>query len=306
MKETDKKKYLILAQDFDLLINEPMDKYTSFKVGGPADLLAMPETRIQLKDLLEKASGLGIPVTIVGGGTNLLVKDRGIRGLVVNMSNLRSKVVLNQKDDDEQIISAGSGHRLSEVCWFAVNHSLSGLEFAAGIPGTIGGAVIMNAGTKSRDMSSLVESIDVLTQKSFTFQTIESKELDFTYRQLNLADIIVGVKLKLQKKEPEKIKKEFQTNLRSKKTAQPVSLASAGCFFKNPDQKKSAGELIEKSGLKGMRINDAMISEHHANYIVNTCNATCKDILLLKEHIQKTVLQKYNIKLETEVRIEGE
>ena len=306
MRKKENTAYSTLTQNFNLLIDEPLKKYTSIKIGGPADLLALPKNKQELKGLLKKASDLNIPITLFGGGTNLLVTDKGIRGLVVITKHLKSKINIIKTEPDKKIIFTDAGERLSKVCQFAINHSFSGLEFAAGIPGTIGGAIMMNAGTKSGDMSDIVQSIDVLDQKTLTFKTIEKKDLDFSYRRLKLTDIIVGATLALKEKPIEKIEDAFKLNLSKKNATQPVSFASAGCFFKNPAQGKSAGELIEKSNLKGARVNDAMVSQKHANFIVNMNNATCEDVLLLKQHIEKTVLKKYQIKLQTEVRVEGE
>ncbi len=306
MRKKENKAYSTLTQNFDLLIDEPLKKYTSIKVGGPADLLALPKNKQELKGLFKKASDLHIPITLFGGGTNLLVTDNGIRGLVVITKQLKSKIRIIKTESDKEELFTAAGERLSKVCQIAINHSLSGLEFAAGIPGTIGGSIMMNAGTKSGNMSDIVQSIEVLDPKTLTFKTIDKKDLDFSYRSLNLTDIIVAATLTLNKKPLEKIEDAFKLNLSKKNATQPVSFASAGCFFKNPALGKSAGELIEKSGLKGTRVNDAMVSEKHANFIVNNSNATCEDILLLKQHIQKTVLKKYQIKLQTEVRVEGE
>ena len=295
-----------LVQEFNLLVDEPLKKYTSFKIGGPADLLAMPKDKLELNKLLTKSSALNIPVTLFGGGTNILITDKGIRGLVVITKFLKSKIHIIQSNLQEKTIYAETGDRLSKVCLFAIEHSLSGLEYLAGIPGTVGGAIMMNAGTSSWDISNIIESIDVLDQKTLTFKTLKRKELDFSYRQLNQSGIIVAATFKLIEKSRGKIKKTFKENLVKKNATQPVFAASAGCFFKNPSLGKSAGELIEKSGLKGMKINDAMVSLKHANFIVNTNNASCEDILLLKQHIQKAVFKKFHIKLKTEVRLEGE
>ncbi|MBT7261950.1 MAG: UDP-N-acetylmuramate dehydrogenase [Desulfobacula sp.] len=295
-----------LVQEFNLLVDEPLKKYTSFKIGGPADLLAMPKDKLELNKLLTKSAALNIPVTLFGGGTNILITDKGIRGLVVITKFLKSKIHIIQSNLQDKTIYAATGDRLSKVCLFAIEHSLSGLEHAAGIPGTVGGAIMMNAGTRFWDISNIIESIDVLDQKTLTFKTLKKKELDFSYRHLNQSGIIVAATFKLTEKPREEIKKIFKENLVKKNAAQPVFAASAGCFFKNPSLGKSAGELIEKSGLKGMRINDAMVSLKHANFIVNTNNASCEDVLLLKQHIQKVVFKKFHIKLETEVRLEGE
>jgi UDP-N-acetylmuramate dehydrogenase len=295
-----------LVQEFNLLVDEPLKKYTSFKIGGPADLLALPKDKLELKKLLQKALDLDIPVTLFGGGTNILITDKGIRGLVVITKFLTSKINITRTDHPGKSIYVGAGERLSRVCRFAIDHSLSGLEYAAGIPGTVGGAIMMNAGTKSWQMSDIVESIEILNKDTLDFETRQKKDLDFSYRQLDFSGIIMAATLVLTTKPCGQIEKIFKENLIRKNDSQPVFAASAGCFFKNPAPGKSAGELIEKSGLKGMRINDAMVSEKHANFIVNTNNATCEDILLLKQHVQKIVFKKYQIKLQTEVRIEGE
>ena len=295
-----------LAQEFNLLVDEPLKKYTSFNIGGPADLLALPKDKLELKNLLKKALDLNIPVTLFGGGTNILITDKGVRGLVIITKCLKSKIQILESDLHGKTIYVQAGDRLSRVCQFAITHSLSGIEFAAGIPGTVGGAIMMNAGTKSWDISDIIKSIDVLNRLTLETETIEKRDLDFSYRRINVSGIILAAKFSLVKANQEKIKKTFEQNLNQKNASQPVSFASAGCFFKNPIQGKSAGELIEKAGLKGMRINDARVSQKHANFIVNTNHASCEDILLLKQHIEKTVFEKFQINLQTEVRIEGE
>ena len=298
--------YSTLAQEFNILVDEPMENYTSFKIGGTADLVALPENKFELKDLLKRAWELEIPVTLFGRGTNLLISDRGIRGLVVITKQLKSRIQIIEKERDTITIFADAGERLSKVCQFAINNTLSGLEFAAGIPGSIGGAIMMNAGTKSGEMSTIIKSIEVLNQDTLEVETIETDLLNFSYRHLNLSGIIVSAAITLKKGNQELIEQIFKHNLNRKNASQPVSFASAGCFFKNPVVGRSAGELIDKAGLKGMSVNDAAVSEKHGNFIVNRGNASCEDILLLKQQIQKKVFEKFNIKLETEVRIEGE
>ena len=295
-----------MAGKFGLLMNEPLKPYTSFKVGGPADLLALPKTAENLKDLIGAASEHDIPVTLLGGGTNVLISDKGIRGLVIVTTHLKSDIRILDSTPEKSLVFAESGERLSAVCRFSISHSFSGLEFAAGIPGTLGGAIAMNAGTKTGDMSRIVVDLTVLDTKTLAFQTIERKDLEFSYRNLKVPGIIVAATLALKPADRVEIEQIFKQNLLVKNATQPVSAASAGCFFKNPAQGMPAGELIEKSGLKGMRFNDAMVSEIHANYIVNTGNASCDDILSLKKHIEETVFNIYQVKLEPEVRVEGE
>lgn len=173
MIKAKKTAYSALIERFCLLKDEPLKKYTSFKIGGKADLLAMPKTKQELILLLEQAYDLGLLVSFFGGGTNLLITDKGIRGLVVILKQLKSEISITKKDHNEKIICAKAGELLSKVCQFAVSQSLSGLEFCAGIPGTLGGAVMMNAGTKSKDMSHVVESIKVLDQNTLKIDTIK-------------------------------------------------------------------------------------------------------------------------------------
>ncbi len=235
---TADKKYKRLQKTFGLLAGEPLSKHTSFRVGGPADLLALPSNRPTLAALLSTAKKEGIPVTIIGGGSNILVSDKGIRGLVIILRELKSFPWLSDDDhtnvtkQDETTIGADAGERLSTVCRFAMDQGLSGLEFAAGIPGTLGGAIMMNAGTAGWDISSVIASVDVIDTQSLTYHTIKKENLAFSYRNLDVKDkIIVGANLTLAQADPELIKKTFYKSLKLKKATQPVSLASAGCFF---------------------------------------------------------------------------
>ncbi len=296
----------MLTREFNILVDEPLGEYTSFKIGGRADLLAIPKNKIELTNLLQRAWELDIPVTLFGKGTNLLISDKGLRGLVIITKQLKSKIEIIETDSDTKTLIVDAGERLSKICQFAINNSLSGIEFAAGIPGTIGGAIKMNAGTRSGDMSSIIQSIEVVDENTFKIKKIEKKLLDFSYRHLNLPGIVVSAAITLKKGNQKKIEEVFKYNLTKRNANQPVSFASAGCFFKNPTIGKSAGELIEKSGLKGMSVNNAMVSQKHGNFIVNMGNASCEDVLLLKQKIQEIVFKKFNILLETEVRIEGE
>jgi UDP-N-acetylmuramate dehydrogenase len=294
----------------EILSQESLSPYTSFKIGGPADLLALPRDRQTLACLLEAARHAQIPVTLMGGGTNILVSDKGIKGLVIVLKHLKScPVVLRPQTvpKDQKTLCADAGERLSTLCQFAMDQGLSGLELAAGIPGTLGGAIMMNAGTAAWEISQVVAALEVIDMKTLQLQTLKRNALAFTYRQLAHEDLVIlGAKLTLTLSDPATIKNKFDQTLKAKKATQPVALASAGCFFKNPGPNTPAGKLIEDAGLKGVQINGAKVSEHHANFIVNTGNARCEDILALKNLIQKTVLEKYQIKLETEVKVTGE
>lgn len=295
---------------FDLLVNESLDRYTSFRVGGPADLLATPKDQATLESLLGIAKSAQVPVTILGGGTNTLISDGGIRGLVILLTQLKSSpsIVpgLNNATNDVTIMSL-AGERLTTLCKFALDNSLSGLEWAAGIPGTLGGAIMMNAGAHGRDLGSAIDAIRVLNLNTLALKTIPGQDLELSYRSLDLKNtLIMEAGLKLIRADRTTIKIEFEKNLKSKKSSQPVSKASGGCFFKNPSQDKPAGWLIEQAGLKGHKLRGAMVSDLHANFIINYDNATCKDILALKQEIQERVFDKFKIKLKAEVKAIGD
>ena len=296
-----------LQKAFDLAADVPMAPHTRLKVGGPADLLAQPGTREELMRLLKTARRMSVPVTIVGGGCNLLVSDQGIRGLVVVTTRMRSGVRTETCSDGNVRLFMDAGERLSTVCTYAVRHGLAGLEFCAGIPGTMGGAMIMNAGTANRGIGERVHRLDVLDLTTLNTYTLEKNDLVFSYRRLNLKNhLILGITLTLSPGDPLQIRQTYNDVLTRKQHTQPMDLPSAGCFFKNPDPDHPAGKLIEDAGLKGKTIRGVQVSPVHANYIVNLGHATCKDILALKQHIQQQVWNRFRIVLETEVIITGE
>ncbi len=296
-----------LQQAFDLAADVPMARYTRFRVGGPADLVALPKTRQELTDLLAEAQKAAVPLTIVGDGCNLLVSDRGIRGLVVVTTQLRSKIRSKVQPGGKVHLSMDAGERLSTVCRYAAGHGLAGLEFFAGIPGTMGGAVMMNAGTATRGIGDHIHCLDVLDLNTLALKKMETQDLAFSYRCLALQHhLILGITLALTSGDPEQIRQVFETTLKRKQMTQPMDMPSAGCFFKNPGPDTPAGKLIEDAGLKGKTIRGAQVSEIHANYIVNCGHATCRDILELKHHIQEQIWNRYGLMLESEVKATGE
>jgi UDP-N-acetylmuramate dehydrogenase len=296
-----------LQQAFDLAADVPMARYTRFRVGGPADLVALPKTRQALTDLLSEAQNATVPVTIVGDGCNLLVSDRGIRGLVVVTTQLKSGIRSQIQPGSTVHLSMDAGERLSTVCRYAADHALAGLEFFAGIPGTMGGAVMMNAGTAARGIGDCIHCLDVLDLNTLAIKTVKRQNLAFSYRCLALKNhLILRITLALTPGDPVRIRQAFETTLKHKQTTQPMNLPSAGCFFKNPRPDTPAGKLIEDAGLKGKTIRGAQVSEIHANYIVNCGHATCRDILELKHHIQKQIWNRYGLMLESEVKATGE
>ncbi len=290
-----------------------MDRYTSFRVGGPADILVLPQTVEQVIALVKTAQKTELPVTIIGGGTNVLISDKGIRGLVMVLTRLKQKIEqitpsINTGGDSPGRIylTALAGEPLGHLCRYAADAGLAGLSWAAGIPGTIGGAVMMNAGAFGSDMSQVVKQIEILDLATLETVVLPANRLQFSYRKLALENsIVLKVRLGLTKADAGIVRDEFYRNLKIKQSTQPVSQASAGCFFKNPPGDKSAGFLIEQAGMKSARCNGAMVSDLHANFIVNQGNTCARDILDLAGRVRKRVYEKFGINLKEEVKTIG-
>ena len=285
---------------------EPMKRHTSLGIGGPAQIMVMPETGEQVSRALEICRAEGFAATVVGGGTNLLVGDAGISGVVIHLRRLKQAVSVTELDPERVRLDVPAGNTLASVLRLCIKNGFEGAEFAAGIPGTIGGAVMMNAGAASGTISDILDSIEV-TGKDTGVTRIDRKYLDFSYRRLaDISGIVTGVSLVLSRGDGTLVKKRIYRNYMKKKSAQPLLVKSAGCFFKNPENGKSAGELIELCGLKGKRIGDAMVSPLHANFILNVGDATCRDILKLKDRIQKEGFKAFSVELQPEVIIKDE
>ncbi|MBU0478699.1 UDP-N-acetylmuramate dehydrogenase [bacterium] len=297
----------------EIRFNELLSKHTSFRIGGPADVWIYPKDISDIKNILMFCNSYNIPVTTLGGGTNVLISsDKGIRGVVLNLE----RGLCGIKIKGERI-TCGTGALLSKLLKQAAREELTGLEFTAGIPGTVGGAVSMNAGTKEirnpkseirnveyTAIGDLVESVKVIDMKG-NVSELGKNDLRFGYRKSNLSKyIILEVKLKLKTGSKKEINERIFKLLEHKKSTQVLDIPSAGCIFKNPDG-HSSGKLIDQTGLKGLAIGDAQVSEKHANFIVNNGNASAHDVLELIKKIKSTVFEKTGIKLEEEIKIIG-
>lgn len=286
----------------ELLLEEPMAKHTSFRIGGPADVLAQPGNEAELAELLKRAAHHAVPVTLVGNGSNLLVRDKGIRGLVIKLSNLFSSITVAGN-----VLTFGSGISLAMASKKAASLSLSGLEFAVGIPGTIGGAVYMNAGAYDGEMAKVVTSVQVMDRQGQSSQ-LKADELDFSYRHTALQNsglIVTSVTVSLQPGEAESIKAKMDDFSQRRIAKQPLELPSAGSMFKRPVG-YFAGTLIEQTGLKGYTVGGAQVSTKHAGFVVNVGGATAKDVLQLIRDVQDRVLAAQGVQLEPEVLVLGE
>lgn len=286
----------------ELLPEEPMAKHTSFRIGGPADVLAQPADEAELAALLKRAGEHAVPVTLVGNGSNLLVRDKGIRGLVIKLSNSFSdmKALGNE-------LTFGSGISLAMASKKAASLSLSGLEFAVGIPGTIGGAVYMNAGAYDGEMAKVVTSVRVMDREG-KISELKASELAFAYRHTALQNsglIVTSVTCVLQPDEADAIAAKMADFSQRRISKQPLELPSAGSMFKRPPG-YFAGTLIDQTGLKGYTVGGAQVSTKHAGFVVNVGGATAQDVLQLISDVQSKVFAAHGVRLEPEVLVLGE
>lgn len=290
---------LLEKEQIDFCKNEPMSKHTTFKIGGAAQLYIKVKSNLQLKTVLDCLKEEKIPFFVVGNGSNLLVSDSGVKGAVIELCGEFSQIAL----EDSETIVVGAGAKLISLCKFAFENELTGLEFAYGIPGTVGGAVFMNAGAYGGQMSDVVECVNHVDDR-LNFGSFGQSELAFGYRKSAYSDggyVITSARLKLKKGNKKLISEKMNELLSKRKEKQPLEFPSAGSTFKRPEG-YFAGALIEQSGLKGKTIGGARVSPKHAGFIVNIGGATCKDVCDLVEFCQKTVNEKFGVKLETEIK----
>lgn len=277
----------------------PLRDYTSFRIGGPADVLVVPADVDDLSRLVRQAHVAKVPVFVIGG-TNLLVRDQGIRGVVVSLSRLKAI-----RDEPDGVVYAEGGVVMPMLMRHAITRALSGLEWAAGIPGTVAGCVVMNAGTRLGEMKDAVKAVRVIDPLGRIIDCPASA-IQFSYRRALLPrGIVVGVWLQLKPAQREKIERVVKEYLRYRKNTQPLTLPNAGCVFKNPEH-DAAGRLIEAAGLKGARVGDAQVSEKHANFVVNLGRASAADVIALIKRVGRTVEQQAGITLELELKIVGQ
>lgn len=277
----------------------PLAEYTSFRIGGPADVLVEPADAEDLVQLVAQATEQKLPMFVLGG-TNLLVRDKGIRGVVVSLARLRSI-----KEEPGSVLYAEGGVGMPTLISYAIRRSLAGLEWAAGIPGTVAGCVVMNAGTRLGEMKDSVKAVRMVTPIG-TLLDCPAQDIVFGYRRAELpAGIVAGVWLQLKPGVRSDIEKVVKNYLRYRRDTQPLTLPSAGCVFKNPPN-DSAGRVVEAAGLKGTHVGDAEVSQKHANFIVNQGHASAKDVLVLIRKVRAQVLRKTGVKLDLELKVVGQ
>lgn len=285
-------------------INEPMKKHTNFKIGGNADIFITAKQTDEIITVLKYATENDVPITVLGNGSNVLVGDKGIRGIVL-------KVEINQleikKEKEYATITVGAGEPLGKIAYSLLNEEITGFEFAGGIPGSIGGAIRMNAGAYGGELKDCVKNVTFINENE-ELQTFTNEECEFSYRHSIFCDknlIIVKAELQLPYGNKQEIQEKMEEYLQSRKEKQPLNLPSAGSTFKRGADFITA-KLIDECGLKGYTVGEAQVSTLHAGFVVNTGNATAKDVMSVIEHVKKVVLEKTGKQIELEIELLGE
>lgn len=288
-----------------LFYNEPLKLHSTFRIGGPADLLVTPSDDDQLIVLFDFINKNNIKYIVIGNGSNILFSDLGFRGIVIKMCSNYSGIFFEDSDDDKVLLKAKSGTLLSKLSYYACENRLTGLEFAAGIPGNVGGAVLMNAGAYDGEISYVLKESTFFDINNLSFGTKKYNEHDFSYRHSSYEEdgfLILSATFLLKKGNKEEIANKIKELNNRRISKQPLEFPSAGSTFKRPVG-YFAGKLIEDAGLKGYSIGGAMVSEKHCGFVINTGNATCEDVLNVIKYVKNTVFEKFGVLLETEVKI---
>jgi UDP-N-acetylmuramate dehydrogenase len=283
--------------------NASMQNYTSFQVGGNADLLVIPSSEEELKTILQQLCQDKLPFIVMGKGTNLLIRDGGYRGVIIRFEDAFAEVHVAGT-----LLTAGAGASLSSVARVAMENSLTGIEFASGIPGSLGGGVFMNAGAYDGEMMNVVQQVRVVSHDGMTTRIVSGSQMEYGYRRSSLMEtheIVLSGTLNLVKGDKECIAAKIKELNDRRNLKQPMELPSAGSFFKRPEG-YYAGKLIQDAGLKGLTIGGAQVSPKHSGFIVNVGGATASDIISLMHVVQATVLDQFGVIIEPEVRIIGE
>lgn len=290
-----------IAGESNICEKEPMAKHTTFRIGGPVDFFVTPETTEELSQIIQLCKASVVPFFVMGHGSNILVSDEGMEGVVIQLYNNFADYEI-----DGNVIKAQAGVMLSKIGFAAKEASLTGFEFAAGIPGTLGGAVMMNAGAYGGEMKDIVTSVSLMDLNGNLLKKTAA-EMDFSYRHSVVEDenyIVVGATITLEHGDKQAISSKMEELALARKTKQPLEFPSAGSTFKRPEG-YFAGKLIMDAGLQGYQVGGAQVSEKHCGFVINQGNATAKDVMNLIEDVKHKVYEKFQVELEPEVRLVG-
>ena len=302
--QKDNLKNLIENTSSSIKFDEPMKKHTTFKIGGPAECLITVKEIETLKKVLIFAKTENIPITVLGNGSNVLVLDGGIDGITIKIAIQTLKI--QEEKSFKQTVKVGAGNKVIELAYQMLENSITGMEELSGVPGTIGGAVYMNAGAHGKEMKDIVKEIKCLDENNNIIK-LTNKEAEFSYRHSAFSKnkyIITEVTLELEKGNQNEIKKKMDTYSETRKSSQPIEFPSSGSTFKRGSDFITA-KLIDDAGLKGYSIGGAEVSTKHAGFVINKGNATAKDVLNLTEHVKKVIYEKFGKKIELEMKIIG-
>lgn len=302
MKEEMRQKFIEILGNNRVLFDEPMSQHTTFRIGGPADVFVMPENYEQIREVLRLCKEEKLPFFVLGNGSNLLVSDSGYRGVIIQMDRNMEEIRL-----DGEEIHACAGALLSSVAVAARNASLTGFEFAGGIPGTIGGAAVMNAGAYGGELKDVLKEVTVMTREG-EILTIPAEKMEMGYRTSIIKTagyLVLEAVISLKKGDEEAIRATMKDLSERRTEKQPLDYPSAGSTFKRPEG-YFAGKLIMDSGLRGYRAGGAQVSEKHCGFVINAGGATAEDVRTLMEHVIEVVREKYGVTLEPEVKFLGD
>ncbi len=309
LKESLKKQF----QD-RILFDEPMARHTTLKVGGPADMYIMPMDEKELIQLIQQLNEYQVDYMVMGRGSNLLVSDAGVRLAVISLAKGFKTIQGVESHAGGVCVRAMAGARLAALCRYALCRNLAGMNFALGIPGSVGGAVLMNAGAAGGSMEQVVQRLKILSPDGEIYE-VDRSAMTWGYRRLSIHGrhegelkhfTVLSADFVLYPEDPAALRAQARHIVRQRSATQPHGVASAGCFFQNPETGGPAGKLIDLCGLKGFRIGDAQVSDIHANFIVNRGRATAREILKVADHVAKTVYETFSVRLQPEVKIIGD
>ncbi len=291
----------------EILFGEMLAPYTTFQVGGPADALALPVTEDELVELIERCRGEALPVTVLGGGANTLVRDGGVRGVVVAFPRAFRGIEVVEESAQRVLLEARAGEKIPTLVRFAAERGWAGTECLAGVPGTVGGALAMNAGTAESYIEDAVESVRWIRLDGGAPERIPAKDLRFSYRRAELPapGVVLSVRFSLRPADAGALQEQLRQSAVQRRERQPWGVPCAGSIFKNPPGER-AGVLIESAGLKGMRVGGAQVSEVHGNFMVNLGGAAAADVLALIDEVQRAILEQRGIELVLELNVIGE